>query len=539
MLLNDLRRGESGKRRRKQLAAAGSLFVFYLIFKWSTEMFSVIIGSHGDALQLLNAAFAVVYAAFFIFLAMSGITVSIHYLFISSDLPLLMSAPLRPATIINFKMTETVIANTSLFFVLGIPVCSAVGVILHAPWYYYPIMLVTNIVYLMLPVSIAFLIAIVVVRMIPAHRAKDVVAVFLGMVSFGLWIGLQMVRASQFNIDSPDFQPGRINQLRSLMTDAIVTHLPSTWTSDVLVQVAAHHDYVLITRFIPLVCLTAVIWILSVLLARRLFANGVVESSQEVNLKTRRISGKPASLINLSQQSASIINVVAMRDVRLIFRDLRQLTNLMLLIVMMIAFPLVRGSSTIGDAEFMPFLFIVLFAPIVAAQIASRLIPMERKAFWMLLIAPQSTIRIWLGKLLVAFTGSLIATWLAVTVTIVFFHISLRISILAYVLTALVVTVSSVFGLTAGCWFAKFDWDHPKRMLTTMGMLITLYGPILMMIVWGGLIAAVYTIGDYLGFGTLTLDVMMILVSCVITAIVIIAGMLLGSRKLSRFEWQF
>jgi hypothetical protein len=229
MVMNEFRHGETGKLWRKRIAVLGSLFVFYLIYQWSLEMFSVITTGQTDSVQLLNSVFAVIYAGFFIFLAMSGITVSIHYLFISSDLPMLLSAPIRPSTIINFKMIESAVANTSLFFVLGIPVCTALGVVMHAPWYYFPVMVLTNMVYLLLPVTIAFLIAILVVRMIPAHRAKDIIAVLLGAVSFLIWIGLQMVRSSQFNADSPDFQPDRIEQLRNLTTDVIVRQLPSTW----------------------------------------------------------------------------------------------------------------------------------------------------------------------------------------------------------------------------------------------------------------------------------------------------------------------
>ncbi|NTV46935.1 MAG: hypothetical protein HGB11_10550 [Chlorobiales bacterium] len=73
------------------------------------------------AIQLLlrNMLFGI-----FLMLLFSGLALVLHIFFLSKDLPLLMSSPVPLATIFQFKLIETTVGNSTLFFGIAVAVVS-------------------------------------------------------------------------------------------------------------------------------------------------------------------------------------------------------------------------------------------------------------------------------------------------------------------------------------------------------------------------------------------------------------------------------
>ncbi|UCE04437.1 MAG: hypothetical protein JSW07_12475 [bacterium] len=543
ILINGFTKGASKKRIRKLVAVAGGAFLFFFIYKWIFDIFATLSNFSALGIGLIDNAIVMIFFGFFIFLLASGITVSIHYLFISSDLPLLMVSPLSNNTIFTLKLIEAVFANSTFFFFMGIPIFIAYGLITQAQWYYYPFMIINAVFFLTIPISIAFLGALLIVRIIPPQRAREFMAILLGIVSLGIWLVLQLVRASTFDQNSQDFSPQTLTSLQHLSQNLLFNLLPSTWAARTLAGFARSDLNLIFFNFVPLVIFMVCIFNICIQLSKNAFRQGFISSQQAVTLKRKTkiqiftfFSSWDMNLI-FSGTAGSIF----VRDFKLLFRDTRQLVNVLLFAAMMVILPLLQKPERY-ESEFSiysPYLFLVIFSAIIAGQISSRLIPIEGKSFWITILMPQSSLRLILGKFLLGFSLSTILSWIAVAIISIYFQHPLRIIILVLVATFCFSGALSSLGLLLATYFARFDWNHPKRMLSSAGGLLLSLASLISVLILGGSGVLVYFIGSQLQFSQQFLDTSSIVIVLVLSWIYIVLVNLVTAKKLDKMEWKF
>jgi len=543
ILLNGFSKGESKKRFRKIFALIGGGILFFFIYVWIFELLTVLVNNTAFKIQLIDNAIMALFLMFFIFLLVSGTTISIHYLFISSDLPLLLSSPISENTIFTFKLVEAIFANSSFFFFVGMPTFIAYGIVTHAPWFYYPLMIINALLFIAIPVSISFLGALLIVRIIPAYRAREFMAIILAVVSLGIWLILQVIRASAFDRSSPDFNPQSIQQLEKISNISLLNLLPSTWAARALKGFSELDFTLIIFNFLPLLILVVCLFYFCLKLSKNAFERGLIGSEQSVTVKKRvkarqlKTGGLPIFRNFFSSATGSIF----FRDFRLFTRDSRQFTNILMFAAMMIIFPIVQSSDQF-DGEFSlyrPYLFILLFGAMSAVQLSSRLIPLEMKSFWITKLVPQSGLRIIWGKFLLSFAFSTILAWLAVIFISVYFGHSLRLQILAILATLALSAIFSATGLLFGIYYAKFDWDHPKRMLSTTGGLLMSISTFLGTGILGGIVALIFVLGNFLQLSTRFIDIATAITVIILALIIINIINIISARKLEKLEWDF
>lgn len=539
ILMNGFTKGTTKKRSRKLLAVIGGGFIFFFIYTWIFDIFSTLSGVSSLGIGLIDNSMIMIFLGFFIFLLVSGITVSIHYLFISSDLPLLMTSPVSDNIIFSFKLIEAVFANSTFFFFMGIPIFIAYGLITQAELYYYPLMLINALFFLTIPVSLSFLGALLIVRIIPAHRAREIMAILLGIISLALWLALQIVRASTFDRSSQDFSPQTMESLQQISHKALFNLLPSTWAAKALTGFA-HSDLKLIAlNFFPLVLLMICIFTICIQLTNNAFKQGLISSEQVITLKRKnkthqqKISGSSDFNLLFSGACGSIF----LRDFKLLIRDTRQFVNILLFAAMMVILPLLQKPERF-DSEFSvyyPFMFLIFFSALISGQISSRLIPLEGKSFWITKLIPQSSLRLILGKFLLGFSLSTIISWIAVFIISIYFQHPLRIIILALIVTLCYSSALSSLGLLISTYFSRFDWDHPKRMLSATGGLLLSISSLLI----GGIIVFIYFIGNLFQFPLQILDILATGIIFVLSFLFMILANFASAKKLNKMEWEF
>lgn len=541
ILLNSFIKGSFKKNIRKFFALAGGSVLFFVIYLWILEILSVLSTNGSAGTLLLENFLLVVFFAFFIFLLASGITLSIHYLFISNDLPFLLSSPITDKSIFAFKLFETTIANSNFFLFIGIPVYIAFGVVAQAGWYYYPIILLNAFCFLAIPVSVSFLGALLIVRIIPATRARERMAILLAIVSFGIWLSLQIFRASQFDRSSTDFSPQTFEKLKQLSHFSFISFLPSTWAARSLTGLAKGDFILFSVNFLFLLLLTFCLFYLSIKLSRNAFEKGFVSSQQSITIfRSKKVSKQAGlNLIPLLGLRFSIVFSILIRDLKLIIRDSRQMTTHIMFAAMMIIFPLLNKHDN-GFSKFaiyQPYIFVILFGGLLAAQMSSRLIPLEAKSFWITKLAPQSAQRIILGKFLLGFLLSTLMCWLAVVFVSFYYGHPLRILILALVATLGFSAMLSSTGLFLGAKFAQFDWEHPKRMLTTSGSLLLSLTLFLSVGIIGGIVAAIYLGGNALQLSMEFMDIFAVSIGLTVVFLIVNLMNFLSANRLDHMEW--
>ena len=539
-LVNGFIKTPQKKRFRAILSLAGGGVLFFFIYSWIFKIFLAMSNIPAGGNQLMDNIVIMAFLGFFIFLLVSGITISLHYLFISSDLPLLMVSPLSNDTIFTFKLIEAVFANSTFFFFMGIPIFLAYGITNQAHWFYYPMVLINAIIFLAIPVSISFLAALLIVRIIPPARAKEFMAILLGIVSLGIWLVLQVVRASTFDRTSADYSPQTLESLQQVSHQRLFDLLPSTWAARSLTGFAHADIKLILFNFLPLTIFMVTIFLICIQLSKNVFNQGFEQSVTLVRKNKRhqrRAKELPVSNRFFTSPSASIF----LRDFRLTIRDTRQFVNILMFAAMMVILPLLQKPETF-DSElslYFPYFFLIFFSAIIAGQISARLIPIEGKSFWITKLLPQPSYKLILGKFLLGFSMSVIASWVAIIIISVYFHHPPRILMLAMITAFCLSGAISSLGILLASYFSRFDWDHPKRMLSQAGGLLLSLLSLLTVALIGGIIAIIFVLGRQFQLAQQLVDLTVVIVLIILSSIIILITMAMSARKLDRMEWQF
>jgi hypothetical protein len=238
---------------------------------------------------------------------------------------------------------------------------------------------------------------------------------------------------------------------------------------------------------------------------------------------------------------STVAGSIFRRDFKLFIRDSRQITGVLLLTAMTIIFPLIQQTEQY-DGEFglyRPYLFIVIFGAMAASQLSSRLIPLEMKSFWITKLLPQSGLRIIWGKFLLSCSVSTILSWISVTIVSTYFGHPWRIRILAMLAMMALAFACSANGLLFGIFYARFDWDHPKRMLSSTGGLLISLSTFIGIGLLAGITALFYLLRSLMDLSLKFTDIAASTIIVALSLVIAIALNQISARKLERMEWQF
>ncbi len=539
ILLNSLRRGSGKKRTRSWLALLGGGVLCWFIFRWTFEMFSSLQTVTAPGSSLIDNFLMFALLGFFLFIFVSGSTVTIHYLFIASDLPLLMTSPISSRTIFASKLIEAMFANSSFFLLMGISVCIAFGVINSAQWYYYLMLIVIAVLFLAVPIGLAFLVALLIVKIISPNRARDLLGIILGITSLLFWLALQLVRASSFDRNSPDFNPAAVKTLEQASHYAAFNLLPSSLASRSLIGLANADFQSFILNLSLLTLIAACLIFLCIQLSQHVFREGFITGATTVKSK-KKVLSSPLSTASAQERRAllsGVISAVLIRDLRLLFRDTRHFISIAMLGAMMVIISLLQQHRETDSeiALYSTYIFILLFSGILAGHISSRLIPIEGRSFWITRLAPQPSLKIILGKFFLAWLLSTGITWTALIFLGVYTHQTGQLFRAALLLTSCITAACCSLGLYISSHSARFDWDHPKRMLGAAGGLFLSIAPIGLI----ALVVAVYALGVQLQLSSDLLLWGVVSITLLVCSVIVVLAQLGAAKKIHKMEWEY
>jgi ABC-2 type transport system permease protein len=202
-------------------------FLFGISFKVLTY-FRTIEG-FGDllALRLLS----MILLTLFSILVFSNIVTSLSTFYLSGELELLLSAPVKLESIYRAKFIETIIDSSWMTLIYGLPVFIAYGAVFKASLVYYLGLFLTIVPFLIIPAGIGIMATMLLVNAFPARRAKDIL-VLLGLLFFVvLYILFRMLRPEK--LVDPDTFPTLVQYLTALR-GPVSPLLPSSWATETL-----------------------------------------------------------------------------------------------------------------------------------------------------------------------------------------------------------------------------------------------------------------------------------------------------------------
>lgn len=171
----------------------------------------------------LEALFTVLMLA----VAFSVLTGAIATLYGSQDLPFLLSLPVDPVRVFTLKVVETYVNSALLPAVFTVPVLVGLGLEHGAPPGYYAIAVAALLALYALPVAFGAVAALLLMRVAPVGRAKEVATAASVALAAGLVLGMRALRPERLQ----HLTPAQFEQALSRIADLHVGWLPSAWGS--------------------------------------------------------------------------------------------------------------------------------------------------------------------------------------------------------------------------------------------------------------------------------------------------------------------
>ncbi len=458
------------------LAGVGGIVwvgVFVLFHRGLTYLLQA--GDFGAALtyKLLG----MILVAFFSVALFSNVIAALSLFYLARDLDRLIGAPMRAAIFFGGRFLETAAESSWMVLLFAVPAFLAFGVSHGAGPSFYLLTLVTLPPYLVLPACLGILIATLLVTVLPARQARDVLVLF-GIVALAVvYVSLRLLQPER--LMSPEGVADFIGYLTGVQAPA-ARWLPSTWATEILhpipgapLRTVAYYWLLLTTTALLAIIATHAV-------VQRLHLEGWSKSQE----------GRPPGVTGASLWARLLdlltwpferrFALLLRKEIRLFFRDSSQSSQLILLLSLVIVYvynfsvlPLAGGPLvTFYFRNVIAFLNLAL-AALVTASVAVRFvypsISLEGRAFWVLQAAPLDVARIWWAKFWVALLPMLVLGEVLVLATNHYLEVIPLMYGLSAVTIALLLVAIVPLGLCLGATYPSFHVEHPAKIASSFG----------------------------------------------------------------------
>src|SRR5690625_368956 len=161
----------------------------------------------------------------------SVLVASIGTLYGSDDLELLLAQPVNHGRVFGMKVAEVFVNSAGLPLLLTIPVLVGVGVALQAHLLFYPVSVLAALALYAMPVTVGALLALVLVRVSPAGRVREVATAASIIVAAAALVGLRALRPEQLlTVAAQDSEA--FERFLTAFARLEIGWLPPTWATD-------------------------------------------------------------------------------------------------------------------------------------------------------------------------------------------------------------------------------------------------------------------------------------------------------------------
>ncbi len=416
-------------------------------------------------------------------LLLSNLIAALSSFFLSRDLPALRAAPVDWLALYTARLTETLVSSSWMVVLMLLPILAAYERVYHGGPVFLVVALGAIVPFLIIPAAVGSAITLVLVRLFPARRSKDI----LGIIAVGavglLVLLLRLLRPER--LVNPEAYRNLVDFLAALRGPSS-PWLPSQWGADALTGY-------LQTAFDPF--FLALLWttagatvVLGAALHRRLYP-ACFSRAQEGNENRMRRHAGWRWLERLLRRASLQRQELILKDVRIFFRDTTQWSQLIILAVLIVVYiynirvlPLRSGEMiTRYLIALVVFLNLALSGFVLAAIAARFVFPalsLEGRTLWLLGSSPVKP-----GAILGAkyWVGAVPLTFLALVLTVVTnLFLGVQAGLFALSLVS-VVGLSLAFtgqALAWGVYYPEFETENAAQIPTSIGGLLFMLGAV-------------------------------------------------------------
>lgn len=450
-----------------------------------------------DILPFLRMIPALTLTALFMGILLTSFGVLLQALYLSGDMDFLLASPVPIRAVFMAKLLQAILPNFALICLFGLPTLYGLAWAQGYNFLFYPLVILVTILLALAAAGISALLVMLVVRILPARRAAEILG-FIGAI-FGFTCS-QMGNVANAYGDNANITG---QQVSGVMTAASTPWLPLNWAGRGLVAVGEGRWLEGLGLVVLTVGISAVVFWFALNTAERWYYTGwagmQVVTTKKKTLRTPRpvqAEASSASMGFLSRLLSAPVLGIVQKDFVTLWRDLRNLSQLITPLIMGVIYSFIlfsnSGEIPAGRGEapnwFMDSMRLVLaygnvgMSLFVGWTLLSRLAGMgfsqEGKSYWMLKVAPVRSSQLLAAKFLVAYLptvglGLIFLTGIALIqgMSIVDF---------LYGLVAMLLCQAGMAGilLAFGAAGANFTWDDPRKInaggMGCLGQIITM-----------------------------------------------------------------
>jgi len=467
------------RSRQAGRIAATVTGVAVILLAWSWEGFITWLGvqaSHRvpvrvDTVHVLSVAF-LVYTGVLVF---SSLVFSLNALLLNPDLDLLLAAPRSVESVLASRMVVQVLRLFLLSLLFTGPALVLLAVLNQNPLIPFAFALLF-LLYPVFVVVIISLISLLLVRIIPVGRGREVLTLFGIALAIGINVANFLLnpalRDSGFGR-----RPGVAPSLPDIPA-ASSSWFPSGWAGRGAAAVLSG-DWVTAGQWILLLlAASAAIFAAGSVLSGRLYMAGWIHA---VPPRRRHAAPRVRRLRGALPLLSPVLAAVVIKDWRMRTRDLAQLVRFIMPVVFLfiifgLRFPRLLGAVRgLGDGPPAAMIglipaWILLFSLSISLGLSA--VSLEGKSIWVYAASPNSTLRLLQAKCW--------STALPVASLVALAALAAEIMIRPgwlWAVTAVVLAIAEAAAVTTlmvgiGAVFARFDWTDARRMMHPVGIFI-------------------------------------------------------------------
>jgi ABC-2 type transport system permease protein len=326
-------------------------------------------------------------------LLLSNLIASLSSFFLSRDLNAIRAAPVDWLSLYSARLLETTASSSWMVVLILIPVLTAYARVYGAGIGFLAIVFASVIPFLLIPATLGSAVTLLLVRVFPARRSRDILAV-VGLAAAALLVlVLRAVRPER--LVNPESFRNLVDFLGALRGPA-TSWLPSGWGADAMMGslLGAFDPFHLVLLWST----AAATFVMGAALHHRLYGQCFTKAQEGNENQIRSHVGwiwfERALRVSGTQKRELIL-----KDVRVFFRDPTQWSQLIILAVLVVVYvynirvlPLGTGSTvTQYLVTLVVFLNLALTGFVLAAIAARFVFPMfslEGSTLWLLRSAP-------------------------------------------------------------------------------------------------------------------------------------------------------
>jgi len=428
----------------------------------------------GDLLS--TKLLGLVLLAFSSILLLSNVITALSSFFLAKDLDLLAASPVHSIRLYLAKLTETLLHSSWMVALLGVPLFAAYGIVYHGGPLWPVAVLAAFIPFLLLPAVVGTALTLLLVNIVPARRAKEL----LSLIGIGAIASLVLV----LRVAQPEqlVRPEGFRSLAdfiSMLQTPTNPWLPSEWAMSALMNWLLR-----VADPQPLVFLwgvSAISLAVGSVLFRTLYRRAFSKAQESA-----RVSGGSrwtAALELLLQWLPADRREFILKDTRLFFRDPTQWSQLILLAVLIVvylfniqALPLFSGERFPASVMTLVVFLNLGLAGFVLAAVAARFlfpsVSLEGRQMWLLRSSPLDLRAMLWSKYWIGTVPLLILALLMTTVTNLILKASPFMAAVSLVTMVVFTLAASALALSFGAFYPRFDTENAAQIPTSFGGLV-------------------------------------------------------------------